>query len=170
MVYRFSNQAESAIYNWANHVSSCTISGWNPTIIWDKPGKDRPELPYVTLNSGPMIRGGVDVKYLELDSYEYTYREEFILSLNVFDDNGHLDYMNVFLNSFNKDCCYKYLRDVGLSYWLHYGPFDLSKLSDSMFKFRSVADIKFSFGHTEIVPDVEIHKVKINDWDDVDAS
>ena len=172
MPYRFSQQAEAAIYEWADHVSGCDTGGWSPTVIWDKPGKDRPELPYITLNitNGPIAVDNVDIAYLGLDSYEYTYMKMITLSVNIFDNDKYLYYMNVFLNSFSKDCCYAFLKDSGLAYWYHYGPFNIGRLDDAEFEFRAMADIILAFGHTETVSDIETHKVKINNWNDIDIS
>ena len=168
--YRFSVRAELAIYDWISHAMNCDGREWNASVIWDKPGKDRPSKPYITLDitSGPTTVGKVDIKYNGLDAYSYTYRKTITLAINVIAENGYLYHINKILNSFYKECCYVYLKRAGLVYWRHYGPFDSSELLDAEFEFRASADIILAFGHTEIVKSGEIHKVKVNDWPDIE--
>lgn len=168
--YRISAMAERAIQDWATHAVSCGDGYWGGSVIWDKPSEDRPNKPYITLNfpAGPIPLGGPDKNYHSLDTWAYTYRKAITLSLSVCANNAYMYYMNKILDSFYKECCYKYLRQAGLAYWRHYGPFDLSTLIDAEFEFRVNVDIVFSFGHVEYVKTGEIHKVKINDWLDIE--
>lgn len=170
--FRFSVQAELAIYDWMVHTMNCDGTDWGATVIWDKPNKTRPQKPYITLNitNGPTSIDTVDIAYVSTDTYAYTYRKIITLTINVFSDNGYLYHINKILNSFTKECCYSHLRDAGLAYWTHSGPSDISELLDSEFEFRATADVVLSFGHTETVTSGEMHKVKINDWSDVDIN
>jgi len=154
-VYRLNEAIEKAIYDWAVAASGLTV-------VWDKPGKASPALPYVTLNlMAPRSTGPAEERYNSLDTFEYPMRKAITLSVNVYAENGHLKIMNDIINSLELDTKLVILKAAGIAVWTIGQPIDLSEIMETSAEFRVAVDIVLAY--TEMVTDVvgEIEKVRV---------
>jgi len=163
MGYRLDQVKEDAIYDWT--VSSL---GAGVNVIWDKPGEERPEKPYATLNiiGGPSLVGDrAEHKYKTLDTWEYNFVKKFTLSMNIYADNNHLNLMQKIINGTFLETKLQILQLKGLACWGYDGPADLSALIETEWEFRSHIDIFMSYAETVADIPGEIQKIELNGID-----
>jgi len=139
--YRLSEAKELAIYTWISTI----LSGL--TVIWDKPNRQRPALPYATLNisSGPRGEGSPDMRYKEPDTFTHTIRKVFTLTVNIYAENAYLSYMESLINSLNLSTTQDALRAAGLAIRSNSDPVDLSRLLDTQYEQRVSADFFLAY-------------------------
>lgn len=159
MGIRLLESLENGIHNFATESLPSNV-----TVIWDKPGEDRPLKPYLTLNfsSGPRPIGKPGIKYKSLDTWTYCWRKVITLSVSIVADSNYLNYLTQLLNGLDYEPYYEKLTEVGLASWGYEGPWDVSELIDSKYEFKANADITLSYGEDiDYVPG-EIHSVNVN--------
>lgn len=160
MTYRLDQVKEDAIYDFIK-----AVVGSNVNVIWDKPGENRPEKPYVTLCiiSGPTKIGNrTGMIRKETDTYIRYFQKKITLSVGVFTDSNDGYIINNIQDATLLDDKLTYLRNKGIAIWDIIGPFDISKVIDDDWEYRSHLDIIMSYGENKDDITGEIRKVEIN--------
>jgi len=160
MAYRLNQEKEDAIYDFI--VASLGI---HVNVIWDKPNAPRPQLPYVTLNisGGPIPIGDKpSIRYKELDTWSYCFRNRITLSINFYGYEYHQYYLQKIQRSLYIDDKIELLNTVGIACWGTDGPRDLSTLIDTEFEFRGQVDIFLAYGEIVDSSPGEVHKIGLN--------
>jgi len=139
--FRLSEAKELAVYTWVSTI----LPGL--TVIWDKPNRQRPALPYATLNisSGPRGEGSPDMRYKEQDTFTHTIRKVITLTVNIYAENAYLSYMEELINSLNLSTTQGTLRAAGLAVRSNADPVDLSRLLDTTYEQRVSTDFFLAY-------------------------
>jgi len=160
MAYRLDQTKEDSIYDFVKD-----IVGSNVNVIWEEQGEDRPSKPYVSLCiiSGPTKIGNrAEMTYKETDIYTRYFQKKFTLSVGVFanDNDGYI--INNIQNSLYLESKLNILRNGGIAVWDQIGPFNVSKVIDDDWEYRSHLDIIMSYGENIDDETGEIRKVEVN--------
>jgi len=171
--YRINQVVEDALILWAQNELGPTIP-----VIWDKQddyrstnGK-RPHLPFVTFNiiSGPARVGGeigaASRVHSGTDTWTMKFRKKFVLTINVYAENAHLETAQKLFDSLYKDTVLQTLRNAGVAIWTITDPTDISALLETGHELRATFDVTVSFAYEVIDAPVEIRKVKISKTND----
>ncbi|HUU40704.1 MAG TPA: hypothetical protein VMW42_07180 [Desulfatiglandales bacterium] len=159
--YRLDETKELALYNWVSTTLGITT-------IWDKPNNkasDRPALPYATLNflGGSRSEGPSEEIYKSDDTFTYPIRKVLTFSVQIFAENGYLEYADDLINSLSLPTIQDSLRVSGFAIRGHSDPLDISRLLDTKFEMRVAVDIFLAY--EKDVDDVlgEIRRVSITE-------
>lgn len=145
MSNRLNSTVEAAIQSW---IDGATPS--NCTVVWDKQGRDRPSLPYVTLNvaAGPVLEGTPSLTYDDNDNYLHEFKKRFLLSVNIYARDNHLGLIEDIANSMYFESNKAIFRAAYLQVRTHTDIQDLSQLLDTKYEFRANVDFNCSYGES----------------------
>ncbi len=156
--YRIDESKELVLCNWVSSTLGITT-------IWDRPGKDRPVLPYATLNflGGSRSEGSPEEIYKTDDTFTYPARKVITFSVQIFAENGYLEYADDLINSLELPTVQDSLRVAGFAIRGHSDPLDISRLLDTKFEMRVAVDIFLAY--EKDIDDIpgEIRRVSITE-------
>ena len=136
------------------------------TTIWDKPSsqtsKNRPSLPYCTMNIISISEeGDVDIDYKSEDTYTYTNRQAFTLSVQIFSQDDYLDIAEKIRRAAYKESKRIPLKQAGIALREVGDTTDISALIETGFEKRAGIDLFMSTAVQEDEADGEIRSAKI---------
>lgn len=137
---RISTEHEDAIHEWA----SAVLTGM--AVIWGSEDGKRPSPSFATLNiiSGPTPIGKADEEYVEEDTYTYTIRKVFTLSVQTYGPDA-LIRCNDIVDSLMLPTKLALLQDAGFGVWGNSEPIDITEFMDTKHEGRAVVDIILAY-------------------------
>lgn len=140
---RLNSAIETAIFNWIDGATSTAV-----TTIWDKQSRNRPSLPYITLNisTGPILEGTPHLAYDDTDDYNHQFKKKFTLSVNSYAANNHLGLIEDIGNSMYFESNKVNFRAANLQVRSQSDIRELSELLDTKYEFRAGIDFFCSYG------------------------
>lgn len=167
MAIRLIKELEDAIYDWiVSAIANTSIT----QVVWDKqdtqePGVNvRPPLPYVLLNiiSGPVNVGSPTFKRKSEDIFTYSFTKTFVLSVQVYATESHLDVMSIILDAVELPSQISILNKGNLSIISTTEPVDISQFLETVNEFRVGVDMIMAYGSETDDTIGEIQQVAID--------
>ena len=156
---RLNTTFETALVSWVTNNTPGLEAG---KAVYGRQKAPRPSLPYARLNIMPaMSEDGInpDAGYTATDTYTYTFRKTFLVSITIVANENYLRMISELENSLHKDGVHSTLKAAGLYFREALDVNDITELVDDRYEFRVNQDFRFGFATQDTETITEIRRV-----------